>query len=51
MFRRPSKTTNLRTVLGKALKAEKLQEALASAIEDVHIHNTFMALETPENSA
>ena len=28
MFRRPSKTTNLRTVLGKALKAEKLQEAL-----------------------
>ena len=28
MFRRPSKTTNLRTELGKALKAEKLHEAL-----------------------
>jgi len=28
MFRRPSKRTNLRTELGKALKAEKLHEAL-----------------------
>ena len=28
MFRRPSKTTNLRTQLGNALKAERLNEAL-----------------------
>jgi len=28
MFRCPSKTTNLRTQLGKALKAERLHEAL-----------------------
>jgi len=28
MFRRPSKTTNLRTALGNALKAERLNEAL-----------------------